>query len=37
MAMLSSAQTTLLPPKPLRQVLDLAAPILLSPPHLTGR
>ena len=37
MAMLSPAQTTLLPPKPLRQMLDLAAPILLSPPHLTGQ
>jgi dTDP-4-amino-4,6-dideoxygalactose transaminase len=37
MAMLSSAQTARLLPKPPRPARDLAAPILLSPPHLTGR
>ena len=37
MAMLSSAQSARLLPKPPRPAQDLAAPILLSPPHLTGR
>jgi dTDP-4-amino-4,6-dideoxygalactose transaminase len=35
-AMLSSAQAARVMPKPLRPAHDLAAPILLSPPHLTG-
>lgn len=35
-AMLSSAQAARLLPKPLRPAPDVAAPILLSPPHLTG-